>query len=523
MKLRKILSVLMSAMVVASMVGCQGSDKEQTKVKQESSEGTNVSEVSGDDSSDLEFVELSYYVPAAQVPAGLEEAQKAINKYLKEKINASVKINVIDWGSYGQKMNVKVASGDPVDIMWTSQSSEFGYGTNAIKGAFYESEELFKQYAPKTWEIMDKYWDQVRVNGEIYGMPNQLGYAKENGYQVRKEYAEKYGLNTEYTQKTIAPADAMGVEGLEPYLEQVKKNNPDMIPLLCGAGGLIPGNSAEVSMGLWNINNFACTDMEDNNLKVLNFYETPEYKERLELARDWYLKGYINPDAATVTNWTPLLNRAGAVYGDVTIGTGVEKMPSYWQPWGGEIAYIPTSETFTAATAAQVSMLAIGKNSKNPERAAMFLELSHSDPEFVRLLCYGVEGVNYTTDGQYYTPIKGSEFGLEDWSNVNCQLKLLVEGQPADSIETERERNNNAKAPQFQGFVFNEEPVKTEIANCNSIIKEYAPSLQTGAVEIEATLHEFNQKLKAAGVDNIIVETQKQLDAWKTATGYSVK
>lgn len=518
MKLRKMLSVLMSAMVVVSMVGCQGN-----KGVQESSKGTNVSEVSGNNNSDLEFVELNYYVPAAQVPAGLKDAQKAINEYLKEKINASININVIDWGSYGQKMNVKVASGDDVDIMWTSQMSEFGYGTNAMKGAFLESEELFKQYAPKTWEIMGQYWDQVRVNGKIYGMPNQLGYAKENGYQVRKEFADKYGLNTEYTKKTIAPGEALRVEGLEPYLEQVKKNNPDMIPLLCGVSGLVPGNSAEVSMGLWNINNFACTDMEDNDLTALNFFETAEYKERLELARDWFLKGYINPDAATVTNWTPLLNRAGAVYGDVGVGTGVEKMPSYWQPWGGEIAYIPTSETFTAATAAQVSVLAIGKNSKNPERAAMFLELSHSDPELVHLLCYGVEGVNYTKDLVYYTPIKGNEFGLDDWTNVNCQLKLLVEGQPVDSIETEKERNNNAKAPGFQGFVFNEEPVKTEIANCNSIIKEYTPSLQTGAVDIDSTLQEFNQKLKAAGVDKIIIETQKQIDAWKTATGYTAK
>ncbi len=513
----------MIASVVATMAGCQQSEKKQGNEGKEAPVSTNVTDDknSVEESSELEFVELSYYVPAAQVPAGLDEVQKAINEYLKEKINASIKINVIDWGSYTEKMNVKVASGDDVDIMWTSQVSDFGYATNAMKGAFLESEELFKQYAPKTWEIMGQYWEQVRVGGKIYGMPNQLGYAKENGYQVRKEFADAYGLNTEYFQKTVAAADAMKIEDLEPYLEQVKKNNPDMIPLLCGIGGLVPGNSAEVSMGLWNINNFAYTAMEDNELTAKNFYESDEYKERLELARDWFLKGYINPDAATVTNWTPLLNRAGAVYGDVTIGTGVEKMPSYWQSWGGEIAYIPVSETFTAATAAQVSVLAIGKNSKNPERAAMFLELTHSDPKMVHLLCYGVEGVNYTTDGTYYTPVEGNKYGMDDWTNVNCHLKLLVEGQSADSVKIEGERNNNAKAPQFQGFVFNDEPVKSEIANCNSIIKEYAPGLQTGAVEIESNLKEFNEKLKAAGIDKIIEETQRQIDEWKTITGYT--
>lgn len=531
MKLRKIaLAMIINTAMIVSLIGCGKNEQAETKREDNSNDTETVSgeisevnEESETAGSNLEFVELDYYVPAAQVPAGLEDVQEAINDYLEEKINAHVNINVIDWGSYGQKMNVKVASGDSIDIMWTSETSDFGYGTNATKGAFMESEELFREYAPETWKIMEKYWDQVRVDGKIYGMPNQLGYAKENGFQVRKDFASEYGLNIQYDNKTVSAQEAMKLEDLEPYLEQVKNNQPDMIPLLCGAGGLVPVAAAEVSMGLWNVNNLTCIDMDDNNLTVLNFFETEEYKERLELARDWYLKGYINPDAATVTNWTPLLNRAGAVYGDVTIGTGVEMMPSYWQPWGAEIIYIPTSETFTSATAAQTSIMAIGKNSKNPERAAMFLELSHSDPEFVHLLLYGIEGVNYTTDGVYYTPVEGNQYGMDDWTNVNCHLKLLVDGQSADSIQVERERNDNAKAPQFQGFVFNSEPVKTELANCNSILKEYTPGLQTGAVETEPVLQEMNEKLQTAGIDKIVEETQKQIDAWKVAVGYTAE
>lgn len=513
---KKVLASVLGLTIALSAVGCQG--KNET-VDAEANGTTETAETA--EGEELEFVELNYYVPAAQVPAGLEEAQDAINEYLEEKINAHVNINVIDWGSYAQKLNVMVASGDSVDIMWTSETSDFGYATNATKGAFLESEELFKEYAPETWKIMEKYWDQVRIGGKIYGMPNQLGYGKENGFQVRKDFADQYGINTEFANKTISAQEAIKLEDLEPYLQKVKEEHPDMIPMLCGNGGLVPSKSAEVSMGLWNINKFTCTDMEDDSLTVLNFFETEEYKERLELARDWYLKGYINPDAATVTNWTPLLNRAGAVYSvDITCGTGVEKMDNYWQPWGTEIAYVPVSETHVSATAAQASILAIGKNSKNPERAAMFLELSHSDPEFVHLLLYGVEGVNYTTDGTYYTPIEGKAFAMDDWTNVNCHMKLLTEGQPADSIAAEKERNSNAKAPQFQGFVFDQENVKTEVANCNSILEEYAYSLQTGAVEVEPVLQEMNDKLRTAGIEKIVEETQRQLDAWKVETGY---
>jgi putative aldouronate transport system substrate-binding protein len=57
-------------------------------------------------------------------------------------------------------------------------------------------------------------------------------------------------------------------------------------------------------------------------------------------------------------------------------------------------------------------------------------------------------------------------------------------------------------------------PIRSEVAQCTSVYQEYAKVLSTGSAEVEPTLEAFNAKLKAAGVDVIIAEVQRQIDAW---------
>ena len=65
------------------------------------------------------------------------------------------------------------------------------------------------------------------------------------------------------------------------------------------------------------------------------------------------------------------------------------------------------------------------------------------------------------------------------------------------------------------GFAFNPEPVKTEIAQCQAVSKEYMPILGTGSADLATKLPEFLDKLNKAGSEKIVAEIQKQIDAWK--------
>jgi len=50
---------------------------------------------------------------------------------------------------------------------------------------------------------------------------------------------------------------------------------------------------------------------------------------------------------------------------------------------------------------------------------------------------------------------------------------------------------------------------------------EYRDVLRNGqlgsAAEVDATVDEFNEKLKANGVDKIVAECQAQIDAWNAS------
>jgi putative aldouronate transport system substrate-binding protein len=64
------------------------------------------------------------------------------------------------------------------------------------------------------------------------------------------------------------------------------------------------------------------------------------------------------------------------------------------------------------------------------------------------------------------------------------------------------------------GFSFDNEPVSTEVAACMNVWNEYMNGLLTGAADPGKVLPQALAKFTAAGLDRVISEKQKQLDAW---------
>ena len=80
--------------------------------------------------------------------------------------------------------------------------------------------------------------------------------------------------------------------------------------------------------------------------------------------------------------------------------------------------------------------------------------------------------------------------------------------------------NEQANNSLSLGYVFNGESVSSEIAAVTSVVSLYLPPLECGALEdVDGALAEFNEKLRNAGIDRIIEENQRQLDAWLEEKG----
>src|SRR5690606_11646134 len=85
--------------------------------------------------SDLKPYVVSLMYPGTTQP---DEAlvEEAMNKILKEKINATIDLQAIDWGAWNDKMNLMFASGEKADLVFTASWN--GHVDNVTKGAFVE-------------------------------------------------------------------------------------------------------------------------------------------------------------------------------------------------------------------------------------------------------------------------------------------------------------------------------------------------------------------------------------------------
>jgi putative aldouronate transport system substrate-binding protein len=98
----------------------------------------------------------------------------------------------------------------------------------------------------------------------------------------------------------------------------------------------------------------------------------------------------------------------------------------------------------------------------------------------------------------------------------NQYLNFFFVGENTRKWDAFRKFNSDSIASKSLGFNFDNEPVKNEIAACINVYREYTPGLISGTVDSDKVLPEFLAKLKAAGLEKVIAEKQKQLDQWRT-------
>jgi ABC-type glycerol-3-phosphate transport system substrate-binding protein len=68
---------------------------------------------------ELEYVELIWYI-AGDAAKDEEMVMEELNKYIKEKINATVDIRWISFGDYQQRMSIIVGAGEEFDLCFVA-------------------------------------------------------------------------------------------------------------------------------------------------------------------------------------------------------------------------------------------------------------------------------------------------------------------------------------------------------------------------------------------------------------------
>ncbi|MBM7565788.1 ABC transporter substrate-binding protein [Paenibacillus sacheonensis] len=476
---------------------------------------TNGTNASGDaaDASKLEPVDLTWYYLQPGAQSDLSSIEDAVNKITQAKINATVKLKPIDGGEYNQRMNTVAASGEAYDIGWTSNWL-FDYVGNANKGVFKPLDDLLDKYGVELKaSLPDFMWEQVKVGGHIYGVPNYQSVTGREGFVVPQDIIDKYKLDLSTVKK---------FEDIAPALDAIKKAEPKMSPIVMDRNGMfgylinsqgidsIPVTSQN-PIGFYNT---------DDTVKLFNVYASPEFKHYAEVVRDWYQKGYVNADAPTNKSVDDV-TKAGQGYITYSNGLnpGSEVSMSNNRYNGKPVVFAPLTNFLISSNPGIATVNAISANSKNPERAMMFLNLVNTDKELYNLLSFGIEGKHYDKVGDNTVKVKedGGYANNYPWVYGDTFNGYLMDGQAADTFEVQKKTNAEATPTKIVGFKFDTSSLTAEIANVQSVLDEYMPGLSTGAVDPAKKLPDFLDRLQKAGIDKIVAEAQKQVDAWKAS------
>jgi putative aldouronate transport system substrate-binding protein len=442
-----------------------------------------------------------------QAPKDMSLVQDEINKITQKKINATVKLLPIGFGDWQQQTNLMFSSGESLDLLPTI----WNYPSLVSKGQFIPLDELLQKHGQGIIQEVDStYLEAAKVNGVIYAVPTLRDMASSFGIAMRKDLLDKYKIDTSQIKR---------FEDIEGVLKTIKAGEPDLSPLVTSVGSSLLSQYQPYDMlgdQLGVLPNF------DNDLKVVNLYESDEYARDLQTVRKWYEEGLILKDAATnKTTQYDLIrsNKAFAYLLRVQPLTFTGETQNNGQPMEVVTFSEPVATTSTITNA----MWGIASNSETPDKAMEFLNLMYSDKEIINLLIWGIEGKHYEVKtGNLIGFPEGVDaqtsgyFINLGWLFGNQFLSYVWDGPGVDPDiwEKMKEFNKSAVKSKALGFSFDSSSVKTEVANVGNAITQYSMPLETGSVDPEKVLSEFNKKLKTAGIDKIIAEKQKQLDEW---------
>ncbi|MBE9915182.1 ABC transporter substrate-binding protein [Paenibacillus donghaensis] len=446
-------------------------------------------------------------------PVDYEQVYAEINKKLKQKINATIEAEFLDWSDWAQKYPLKLAANEDFDLIYSANWA--GYSDQALKGGFLElTDQLISTYMPMTWKAMPKEsWEQAKVNGKLYMVPSNKGGFVEKLILYREDLRKKYGLPEINSPETFAE-----------YIKAIAKNEPGIIPFTPEAGDWKLHNLDRILVKQKNDWNMPDLDLPlafkiaDGKGQIFNIYETPEFKELLAYYKDLadnnaWSKNVLNSKNDHMQDFKD--GKTAAVTQNLdTLGAKMAEIRRDKPEFEAALADLTPNSKKSVAVSTQ-NGTSIHATSKNPERALMFIDLVQNDKELHDLIMQGIAGTHYEPVGEdkfKSTPQNANYAGYSKWS-FDSPLNRVNVTFPQEAADLAKVWEGKVFHYPLETFVFNNANVKTEVANVSNVMLRYAIPLEYGVIpDIDNGLADLNKQMKAAGIDKIQAEMQKQID-----------
>lgn len=309
------------------------------------------------------------------MPENYDSWKAKVDAYLTEKIGVTLEADILSWGAYGDRRNAIINGGEYFDVIFTDSGS---YAADIAKGVLLDIKPLLDKVPELKAAVPEGFWDAITVDGKIYAVPTLKDSALAHFFVFDPVMLEELSIDVSGV-KTLADLDPifrkMKEGGIESPFKLSKGGAYHMLDLYDGAGVGVP------VMGV---------RYDDQERKVVSVFESEEIMANLNLLHKWYNDGLINADAAT-------LAEAGS------------ELPFYVaQGWAGAWTYTKDGKSVTGTTVPFIgpisssgtimgSMNGVYAGARNPEKVLEFLQLVNTDSKLRDMICYGEEGVAWSS------------------------------------------------------------------------------------------------------------------------------
>jgi putative aldouronate transport system substrate-binding protein len=514
---RKFFSLLWLVVILAIVAGC-------APAAQPAPEGEAAA-----DSPTGEVVTLDYYWIGNGDTDQREAVEAAINEYVEPLIGVNVVFHIIGWGEWDTKAITALQAGEKIDIFFTADWRN--YMQLATQGLFYplndndgEYGNLLEQYGPDIIAGLNPaFITGTQIDGVNYAVPTNKELTVPEGFIYNVTLAEEIGFTEEEA------ANIKSLRDLEPWLEKAKAARPDEYPYLTdGSGGFqpwVPGFAAGISSNLISMkyDPDAAGNFDET---IVSIMETDWAQEHTAIMREWYTKGWIHPDAGLTTFNTTEIRNAGKFFieSQPLKGNNIKAQELINASGNPDLVLkeIYSQSKVNITTHSGGSMLAIPVVSEHPVEAMKFINLMHSDSKLLNMMLFGVEGTHweFAEDGRVNI-LDNAWYGAHGgaWTLGNTMLQAVSTNEDPNKNMMLIEYSNDSVDHPSLGFRFRTDPVAAELTAIAAVADGVHRALLTGYVDPAVELPAYIEALKAAGLDTVKAEVEKQYAEWKATQG----
>ncbi len=358
-------------------------------------------------------------------------------------------------------------------------------------------------------DISQEDLNSTSINGHVYAIRNSKELGLGLGFACNTEMLESLGVDYSNIK---TEADMYDI------LKAVKEKYPDVYPF-----GSDSGNMGDYLLPIdWLGRDFGVLPDSFNpeETTVVNDFTSDAFYELSKRRNQWSKEGLIMPDASINPEQVSSLMGQGKVFCATT-----ETKPGIESQWerntGIDITIIDVVPDYTM-TSNLNNYWFIPYTSEKPARAMQILNAMYTDPDVANLLIYGIEGkywrfvdeANGVID--YPEGVTSSDLGwtITAWHFPNELIAHKWVTAGPDIWKDTIQFNKDCHPSQAKGFVWDSTSVINEIVACTTVRDKYKKGLETGDVDPDTVWEQMKAEFEEAGVQKIIEEKQRQLDAW---------